>query len=49
MKNMENEQEKEKKKVGEGFCWVLGVECWVLMNSYRWVLGDGCWVLGVEC
>ena len=25
------------------YCWVMGVECWVMMVT---IVGDGCWMLG---
>ncbi len=27
------------------YCWVFGVNCWVLMIAYCWVFGVNCWVL----
>ena len=31
-----------------GSCWVMGVECWVLMISVYYLLGVECWVLMIS-
>lgn len=30
--------------LGVGY-WVIGVECWVMMNGDGWVMGVECWVI----
>lgn len=30
--------------MGVGY-WVIGVECWVMMNGDEWVRGVECWVI----